>query len=248
MYASKVHLNASSIEDNKLINGKSFIRFESIIFRRPKEVAAIQNEMQPSTGLVEAIIVEVKNRDKIGGAYLNSDAICCTHELASDGSCKVGEVIIRQDPDNPGWPKRIKTPFEGKSEEAKMMLQTVEINRTGMYYLYFMYCDPQLKGTIMSGRIVWRNPDGYLPGKMTPFMQFYGFMSLAYLILGLVWFLRFLQHWKDVIQLHYHITVVIGLGMCEMALWYYEYSNFNVTRSRAVGITLWAVTCSIFHL
>ena len=70
-------------------------RFESIIFKRPAEVAAKQNEMQPSTGLVEAIIVEVKNRDKIGGAYLNSNAICCTPVLASDGSCKVGEVIIR---------------------------------------------------------------------------------------------------------------------------------------------------------
>ncbi|KAI3817870.1 hypothetical protein L1987_11670 [Smallanthus sonchifolius] len=243
MYASKVHVNGST--EDKSITGKSFVRFESIIFRRPKEVAAKQNEMQQSTGVVEAIIVEVKNRDKIGGAYLNSNAICCTPELASDGSCKVGEVIIRQDADNPGWPKRIQTPFEGKSEEAKMLLQTVEINRTGMYYLYFMFCDPQLKGTIiMSGRTVWRNPDGYLPGKMTSLMPFYGFMSLAYLILGLLWFLRFVQHWKDIIQLHYHITVVIGLGMCEMALWYFEYANFNVTGSRPIGITLWAITFS----
>ncbi|KAI3517506.1 hypothetical protein L1887_16721 [Cichorium endivia] len=244
MYASKVHGNGST--EDKPINGKSFVRFESIIFRRPKEVAEKQNEMQQSTGLVEAIIVEVKNRDKIGGAYLNSNAICCTPELANDGSCKVGEVIIRQDPDNPGWPKRIQTPFEGKREEAKMLLQTVEINRTGMYYLYFMFCDPQLQGTKITGRTVWRNPNGYLPGKMTPLMPFFGFMSLAYLILGLFWFLKFVQHWKDVIQLHYHITMVIGLGMCEMALWYFEYANFNVTGSRPIGITLWAVTFSAF--
>jgi hypothetical protein len=62
--------------------------------------------MQQSTGLVEAIIAEVKNCDKVGGAYVYSNAICCTPVLASDGSCKVGEVIIRQDLDNPGWPKR----------------------------------------------------------------------------------------------------------------------------------------------
>ncbi|KAL8218035.1 hypothetical protein R6Q57_021408 [Mikania cordata] len=221
------------------------VRFESVIFRRPKEVAAKQNEMQQSTGVVEAIIVEVNNRDKIGGPFLKSNAICCTPELASDGSCKVGEVIIRQDPDNPDWPKRIQTPFGWKNEEAKMLLQTVEINRTGMYYLYFMFCDPQLNGTIItSGRTVWRNPDGYLPGKMAPLLPFYGFMSLAYLILGLLWFVRFVQHWKDIIQLHYHITIVIGLGMCEMALWYYDYANFNVTGSRPIGITLWAVTFS----
>lgn len=200
--------------------------------------------MQQSTGMVEAIIVEVKDRDKIGGSYLNSDAICCTPALANDGSCKVGEVIIRQDPDNPGWPKRLQASFEGKSEEAKMPLQIVDINRTGMYYLYFMYCDPELKGTLISGKTVWRNPEGYLPGKMAPLMTFYGFMSLAYLVLGLLWFIRFLQYWKDIIQLHYHITAVIGLGMCEMAFWYFEYANFNSTGSRPMGVTLWAVTFS----
>jgi hypothetical protein len=77
---------------------------------------------------------------------------------------------------------------------------------------------------------------------MTPLMTFYGLMSLAYIFLGLVWFLWFVQYWKDVIQLHYHITAVIGLGMCEMALWYFEYANFNSTGSRPMVITVWAVT------
>ncbi|XP_057979356.1 uncharacterized protein LOC131165497 isoform X2 [Malania oleifera] len=243
LYASKVHDKPPTSED-KPVAGKSFIRFESITFRRTKESTNKQNDMQQMTGLVEAIIVEVKDREKIGGSYLNSDAICCNPDLAKDGSCKVGEVIIRQDPDNPSWPKRIQTFFEGKNEEANMVLQTVEINSTGMYYLYFMFCDPELKGTLINGRTVWRNPEGYLPGKMAPMMTFFGFMSLAYLVLGLIWFLRFVQYWKDIIQLHYHITAVIGLGMCEMALWYFEYANFNSTGSRPMGITLWAVTFS----
>ncbi|GER50876.1 lung seven transmembrane receptor family protein [Striga asiatica] len=216
--------------------------FESITFRRPKEVASKQNAMQQSTGVVEAIIVEIKDSDKIGKAFQNSNAICCDPSLAKDGFCKVGEVIIHQDPENPEWPKRLQTSFEGNNEEASMVLQTVEINKTGMYYLYFMVCDPELKGTLISGRTVWRNPAGYLPGKMAPLMTFYGFMSLAYLVLGLLWFVRFVQHWKDIIYLHYQITAVIGLGMCEMAFWYYEYANFNATGSRPIGITLWAVT------
>ncbi|KAK6929574.1 Transmembrane protein GPR107/GPR108-like [Dillenia turbinata] len=236
--------NSSSPDKPLQLQGKSFIRFESITFRRRKESTEKQNVMQQNTGLVEAIIVEVKDRDKIGGSYLNSDSICCTPELSREGSCKVGEVIIRHDPDKPDWPKRIRTFFQGKNEEATMDLQTVDINSTGMYYLYFVFCDPELKGTIINGRTVWRNPEGYLPGKMAPLMSFFGFMSLAYLVLGLFWFLRFVQYWKDIIQLHYHITAVIGLGMCEMALWYFEYANFNSTGSRPMGITLWAVTSS----
>lgn len=198
--------------------------------------------MQSRTGLIEAIILEVKDRERIGGTSLKSDAICCTPELAHDGSCKLGEVIIHNSPDHPEWPKRIQTFFAGRSQEAKMIPQSVEINSTGMYYLYFMFCDPQLKGTIINGRTVWRNPEGYLPGKMAPLMTFYGIASLVYLMLGLIWFIRFVKFWKDIIQLHYHITAVIALGMCETALWYFEYANLNSTGSRPMSITLWAVT------
>ncbi|XP_072976484.1 uncharacterized protein [Typha angustifolia] len=222
--------------------GNSFIQFDSITFRRTKQSASRHHDMQQSTGLVEAIIVEIKDRDKIGGTYFGSDAICCNRSLHNEQSCKVGEVIIRPNLENPGWPKRIQTFFDGANEEATMVTQAVFINTTGMYYLYFMFCDPQLEGTIIKGRTVWRNPQGYLPGKMAPLMTFFGFMSLAYLLLGLFWFLKFVRFWKDILQLHYHITAVIALGMCEMAFWYFEYANFNSTGTRPMGITLWAVT------
>ncbi|KAF5177301.1 Transmembrane protein 87a [Thalictrum thalictroides] len=242
LYASKVVGKPNASEETSY-TGKSFIRFESVTFRRTKESAAKQNEMQPKTGLVEAIIVEVRDREKIGGSFINSDALCCSPDLAKAGSCKRAEVIINNG-GNREWPKRIQTFFEGNNEEVSMVPKTVEISSTGMYYLYFMFCDPELKGTVISGRTVWRNPEGYLPGKMGPLMTFYGFMSLAYLVLGLVWFLQFVRYWKDISQLHYHITAVIALGMCEMALWYFEYANFNSTGNRPMGITIWAVTSS----
>uniref|UniRef100_A0A2P2IUN0 GOST seven transmembrane domain-containing protein n=2 Tax=Rhizophora mucronata TaxID=61149 RepID=A0A2P2IUN0_RHIMU len=241
LYASKVH-DAVSTSPDKPFQGKSVIRFEDVVFVRTKEAASKQNAMQQSTGLVEAIILEVKDRERIGGAFLKKNVICCTPSLAEGGSCKLGEVIIQKNPDNPDWPKRIKTSFAGQDRAVKMEPESVEINSTGMYYLYFMFCDPQLKGTLIKGTTIWKNPNGYLPGKMTPLMTFFGIMSLAYLALGLIWFLKFVQHWKDVILLHYYITAVIALGMCEMAIWYFEYSNFNSTGMRPMGVTLWAVT------
>ncbi|TKY68994.1 Transmembrane protein 87B [Spatholobus suberectus] len=221
---------------------KSFIRFETVTFTRPREAASVHGAMQQNTGLVEAIILEVRDRNRIGGSYLKSDLLCCDPKLAKEGSCNLGEVIIEKNPDNPEFPKRIKTFFQGTEEKVQMAAQTLEVNATGMYYLYFMFCDPLLEGTTIQGRTVWRNPRGYLTGKMAPLMTLYGFMSLAYLLLGLAWFLRFVQFWKDIIHLHYHITAVIALGMCEMAVWYFEYANFNSTGARPMGITLWAVT------
>uniref|UniRef100_A0A803MI24 GOST seven transmembrane domain-containing protein n=1 Tax=Chenopodium quinoa TaxID=63459 RepID=A0A803MI24_CHEQI len=237
LYASKVSDHSSSSSEKS-----SKGRFESVTFTRTKESAEKQNEWQQYTSTVEAIIVEVKDRERIGGTYLKTDAICCNQTLASEGHCKIGEVIMQPNPEKREWPKRIKVFFEGKNDKALMDFQSVDINSTGMYYLYFMYCDPTLKGTTISGRTLWKNPDGYLPGKMTPLMKFYGFMSLAYLLLGLAWLLRFVQFWKDIIQLHYHITAVIALGMLEMALWYFDYSNLNATGVRPMGVTLWAVT------
>ncbi|KAL3753375.1 hypothetical protein ACJRO7_000725 [Eucalyptus globulus] len=222
--------------------GKSFIRFDDVTFIRTKESADAQAEMQENSGSVEAIILDIKDRKRIGGAYLKSDMICCTPQMSEEKACKLGQVIIQRNPDNPEWPRRITTSFAGRHQETKMDSVEVEIDKTGMYYLYFMFCDPHLKGTIIKGRTVWRNPSGYLPGKMAPLMVVFGLMSLAYLVLGLIWFLKFVQHWKDVIQLHYHITAVIALGMCESALWYFEYSNLNSTGRRPMGITMWAVT------
>lgn len=209
---------------------------------RTKESTKNLNAMQQNTGLVEAIILEIKDSKKVGASLNKDKAICCTPALSKEISCRVGEVIIQNNPDSPRWPKRIKTFFQGNDEEVSMSPISVYIDHTGMYYLYFMSCDPQLEGMIIRGRTIWRNPGGYLPGKMAPLKTFFGIMSLAYLALGLVWFLRFVKFWKDIIHLHYQISAVIALGMCEMALWYFEYANFNSTGSRPVGVTLWAVS------
>ncbi|KAJ4870600.1 Lung seven transmembrane receptor family protein [Raphanus sativus] len=244
LYASNSQLLNTSSDTS--LKGKSFIRFDDVTFVRTKESASKQNPMQSTTGLVEAILLEVKDRDRIGGSFLkNNAAICCTPDLADAGSCTLGEVIIKRDSnDDDKWPRQIKTFFKGNKTQVTMSPETVVINKTGMYYLYFVICDPGLDGTLIRGRTVWKNPNGYLPGKVAPLMKFFGFMSLSYLLLGLVWFLRFVKFWKDIIHLHYHITLVIALGMCEMAVRYFEYANFDSTGMRPMDVTLWAVTFS----
>ncbi|GKC83993.1 retrovirus-related pol polyprotein from transposon TNT 1-94 [Tanacetum coccineum] len=72
---------------------------------------------------------------------------------------------------------------------------------------------------------------------MVPLMTFYRVMTSTYLVLGIDWFLRFVQFWKNLMQFHSHISSIIALGMYEMALWYFDYSNLSATRSRPFGIT-----------
>lgn len=193
---------------------------------------------------VEAIIFELADKDNFGSSYLDGSQknLCCTKDLAKSTGCQQGEVIFSKDAENPDWPQSKRAYFRGSERTAQFPTDTIPITKKGMYTLYFVYCEPELQGLTLSGRTIWKNPGGYLPGKMTPLLLFLGIMSLAYLALGLVWFVQYVRYWKEILQLQNCITAVIALGMCEMATWYFDYVNFNSTGTRPIGITVWAVT------
>lgn len=92
-----------------------------------------------------------------------------------------------------------------------MSPEALVINKTGLYTIYFMTCDPDLDGIVVRGRSVWKNLDGYLPAETAPLMKFYGFMFLAYLATSC----SVLEGWNPIAssyQLGYCIYhVLIGL-------------------------------------
>ncbi|KAF5180410.1 Transmembrane protein 87a [Thalictrum thalictroides] len=222
---------------SEIAGGGSFIRFEKITFRRTKE-ASLSGSV-----LVQAIVFEVEDREMLGGsAYGGQRAVCCTYDLAKLGVCTQGEVIRRSSTKDPNWPYVFGVSFSNNDLVATLEPKSIQITKTGMYNLYFIHCDPKLKGLEMEGKTIWKNPTGYLPGRMAPLMDFYGFMSIAYLVLGIFWFSQYARFWREVLQLQNCITVVITLGMLEMALWYFEYVEFNKTGVRPISITVWAVT------
>lgn len=193
--------------------------------------------------MVHAVLFEVDDRETIGGsAYGGQRSVCCTSDLAKLGVCKQGEIIHRQSTKNPGWPHVLGASFSADEETSMLPPRSIEITRTGMYNLYFIHCDPRIEQLVVEGKSIWKNPTGYLPGRMAPLMNFYGFMSLAFVLLGIFWFSQYARFWKEVLPLQNCVTLVITLGMFEMALWYFDYAEFNETGVRPTGITVWAVT------
>ncbi|KAI4355412.1 hypothetical protein L6164_004188 [Bauhinia variegata] len=233
IYSSLSNQNDSSIA----ANGDAYIRFERIIFRRNSEFTNFRS------GSVYAVIFEVEDRESIGGsAYGGQRAVCCTSDLAKLGVCTEGQVIHRPSTINPDWPQVFGVSFNMDDEVASLPSISIQITKTGMYNLYFIHCDPRLKEVIVEGKTIWKNPSGYLPGRMAPLKNFFGFMSLAFVLLGVFWFSQYARFWRDVFPLQNCITLVITLGMFEMALWYFDYAEFNETGVRPTGITIWAVT------
>ncbi|KAL3814467.1 hypothetical protein ACJIZ3_015735 [Penstemon smallii] len=225
-------------------HGRSYIRFENITFLRSKDIADHHPTMAYNSGLIQAIIFEAADRDNIGGsAYGGQRSICCTPDLAKLEGCKEGQVIRKPSATDNNWPVVLNVYFRGNMLSTHMKKnKEVNIKKTGMYNLFFITCDQKLKGMSVTGRTVWKNPDGYLPGRMSPLMKFYIFMSIAYAILCAIWFFQYVRYWNDVLLLQHCITSVIALGLLEMTFWYFDYAYFNNTGTRPVGITTWVVT------
>ncbi|KAI4329067.1 hypothetical protein L6164_021369 [Bauhinia variegata] len=233
IYSSLSIQNDSSIASN----GDAYIRFERVKFRRNKEFTNF------SSGSIRAVVFEVEDRESIGGSvYGGQRAVCCTSDLAKLGVCTERQVIYRPSTKNPDWPQVFGVSFNVDDEIASLPSTSIQITKTGMYNLYFIHCDPMLKEVVVEGKTLWKNPSGYLPGRMAPLKNFYGFMSLGFVLLGVFWFSQYARFWRDVFPLQNCITLVITLGMFEMVLWYFDYAEFNETGVRPTGITIWAVT------
>lgn len=234
IYSSIPNQNDSSASSSL---GDSFIRFENIILRRPREISNFSSKP------IHAVVFDVDDRETIGGsAYGGQRAVCCSRDLAKLGVCKEGEIIHRPSTNNPGWPQVFGVSFNNDELVAILPPKSIQVTRTGMYNLYFIHCDLDLKDVVVEGKSIWKNPTGYLPGRMAPLMNFYGFMSLAFVVLGIFWFSQYVRFWREVLPLQNCVTLVITLSMIEMALWYFDYAEFNETGVRPTGITISAVT------
>ncbi|GER30442.1 lung seven transmembrane receptor family protein [Striga asiatica] len=223
---------------------RSYIRFENVTFWRSKEDANRHPSLAYNGGLVQVIIFEASDRDNIGGsAYGGQRSICCTPDLAKLEGCKQGEVIRTPSASDKNWPVVINVYFRGNMLSTHMKKsKEVNIKRTGMYNLFFITCDPKLKDMRVTGKTMWKNPSGYLPGRMSPLMKFYVFMSISYAILCGVWVFQYVRYWDDVLLLQHCITSVIALGLLEMTFWYFDFAYFNSMGVRPIGITTWVVT------
>ena len=264
-----------------LANGKSYIRFNKVAFRRSLD--SIENDddalgkkgrgeneedqekkEDEENAVVQAVVFEVNDRDRVG--YVTEDGgrrYCCDEALAKTSGCSPGRVIVRPktelveeiDPEtkkkkmveveNVDWPWVTDAYFEGADQlESRTVDDAVSIEETGMYYLWFVICDPKLAGTTVNGQTAWKNPSGYLPGMMAANLPFYLFLSLAYLALGICWAINYAVKWKYLMQIHHAMTFVVSLGMIETCVWYYDYSNFNTTGFRPYFVTIFAVIVS----
>jgi len=204
-------------------NGKSYIDFDLYFERDTTERDAF----------VELIVIPDVNIDDIGFKEGGELHLCCNAELIGQYDCdegKVGQLMIPKDIKGL---HREKVPLEGASEYH---LETrVPVQVTAIHVFALSSCDSNLAGTggaasvsvTFWGRSLWMNPYGQLPGDVYGYLPFYGWMSMVYLGMALIWLGVVAVYWNELLHVQQCITGVLALCLLEMATWYLHYVHLN---------------------
>ena len=122
---------------------------------------------------------------------------------------------------------------------------TYRIRHTGEHVLLLSHCDPTLNTEVdVTGITEWKNPFGYLPGRLYGFLNFHKYMAFFYLLFGLLWASLNIRYWKDLSALQHSTSFVIFLCLLEQIVWYCEYSYFNREGNRHYGLLTTAILLS----
>lgn len=82
--------------NRQVSDGNSYIRLTELEFKRPKKVSKAYRMLDGDTGLVEALVFEVQDRELIGHVMDDgSRRFCCSEDLASKIRCKKDRVIVK---------------------------------------------------------------------------------------------------------------------------------------------------------
>jgi len=217
----------------------SFFFFLPTLLQPAHTTPSSSNPPSLSAPSTQAVIFEVGDRDLIGHPTPAGYRYCCTKDLVSKTKCHQDRLIYQRKAD--GWPKVLDIYFENNATTAYAWEEAITIDKSGMYYLWFVTCDDDLSAVTVAGATEWKNPTGYLPGAMIPLVSLHAVAAAAYGALLLAWGVSAARHAADVGFLQRAVGGVIALGAAEAITWACDYAHFNATGHRPPASTLYAV-------
>jgi len=107
------------------------------------------------------------------------------------------------------------------------LYQKLPINITEKYYLVILNCENT--DITLKGKIIWRNPYGYLPGDVYMMLHVSGILSLAYAFIVIFFGVLSIRYRRILMKLQYGILGIILFGLIEVSSWYFYRVGTNNT-------------------
>jgi len=187
-----------------------------------------------STG-VQLSVIHSTNFEKIDSTHF-----CCSTDDIAEKKCRNIDTLILTNP-APDGNKKIhidsfswKISTEPNSVTAKIEGEPALVKQSGLYFVALSNCDVKDESNtkILTGELEAKSAYGYLPGEEFYKLSFYGWLSVAYTALGLVWLILCVM-WKDVLfTIHHFMSITIFIGLCEALSWYVSLYHWNFVGHR----------------
>ena len=209
-----------------------------------------------TSGVVQVLVFHADQLPRVGTTVYGRRTYCCSASLAARGrvpGCSTaGQLIIAPEtPLSAPLSKRHHPhPISGHSvtfaanQSTASLSQRVLVRQSGVHYLVLSSCDLRTGTVTFSGQTTWRNPHGYLPAELFPFLPFFGGLTAAYVVLSFIWAFQCIRHWSALLPLQTAIAAVLFLSVVESATWFASYRAFNEGGTRGLVPTVLGVLAS----
>jgi len=211
----------------------------------------------PGNPRIQAAIIASTTLDGIGHWDTTDSTLinyCCTKALAEQGitGCntgKIGSLIVSDKVTH----KLMDAEFTDKTSAQTRLSGPngrYDVTTTGEHILLVANCDERLQDRILrvTGGGVWKNPYGFLPGRLYGFLPFYFGMTVVYVALTCTWALLCFIHRKEIAGIQYFISSVLLLTLVEVFAWFMDYYSFNTTGVRNMSGVISAIIFTVLRL
>lgn len=174
---------------------------------------------------------------------IDREKFCCTQADKEAGKCEHRDQLLVQKKvgqsyeDAHVYTATVPISTKGEKQESKIRV-------TGVYILVFSNCGEFADGTV-NGQVTVRNSYGFLPGNEYHKMPFYGWLLTVYIVLTIAWLVLAVRWWKELFNIQSCITAVVLFGLCEAALWYIFFRDWNAKGQRHQVLFILSILSSV---
>jgi len=173
---------------------------------------------------------------------ISPDKFCSVDEDVTAGKAvSANKLLTQKDPTQQDVDVNL---YSHTVKFGSSMDQQLPVHSTGVYILVFSNCGDFNSGEV-SGSIIVKNSYGFLPGNEYHKMPFYGWLSLVYGTMAMVWMGLSLRYWRELFHIQYCIAAVIGLGLIEAFLQWRFFMDWNDSGIRPRFVFVLAILASV---
>eukprot|EP00002_Diphylleia_rotans_P032040 TRINITY_DN6698_c0_g1_i1.p1 TRINITY_DN6698_c0_g1~~TRINITY_DN6698_c0_g1_i1.p1 ORF type:complete len:511 (+),score=113.82 TRINITY_DN6698_c0_g1_i1:64-1596(+) len=185
----------------------------------------LTRDVVTTVGNIDIVIFHDSDLTHVGYHYDDgSIGYCCSNELYDEEECATPLEFLSDDGTKSlqQWSLH----FSNGSDSVKLKSR-YNIKTTGLYYLMFVGCNPEVGDVYINGFSQWKNPYGYLPGQFYVLLPLYMMLTIGYSVLAFIWLVLSGLHWRELSKLQGFIGIIIIVGLIEMSIIYSYWNEQN---------------------